>query len=87
MIEYYFSIDDRENAVINVDTSDLPDFGYLLAEIHTMCAAVINFASVKYIDENYQQEFTDLLRQQLADMLLESDTDLQGFKNLRIDIT
>ena len=82
MIKYYFSVDDRENTVVDVDTSDLPYFDYLLAEIHTMCATVINYAAVKYIDDNYQEEFTDLLRQQLAEILLESDTDLQGFKEL-----
>ena len=80
MIKYYFSIDDWENTVVDVDTSDLPDFDYLLAEIHTMCAAVINFAAVKYITEEYQENFTEIARKQLADMLLDSGTDLQGFK-------
>ena len=80
MISYHNDLNCLENSFVNVDFADSSELGNIIQDIHIMCNAVINCIAVKYIDEEWQEKFTDILREQIADMLYEYKSDLQEFK-------
>ena len=48
---------------------DLSELENVFQDIHSMCNVVINCVDVGYIKEEGQEKFTDILMEQIADML------------------
>lgn len=86
MIKYIHDSNNPQKTVVNVtvnDISNMSDLEEIIIEMHVMCQAVINCLAVRYIQDDRQDVFTDILRKLLADMLAENKTGLDTFKLLK----
>ena len=85
MILYYFNENNPFDTALQVDFGSKEEawLENMLADMHAMLNAVINVTVTKYVpDENEQEVAVGVIKSFIIDDLIESDTDLQGFRDI-----
>ena len=84
MINYHFDERKISKTVLAVDFGTKGEWlENMLADMHAMFNAIINTAVTKYIpDEGEQEVAVGVIKAFIIDDLIESDTDLEGFREM-----
>ena len=85
MIRYYFNEDNPFDTALQVDFGSKEDawLENMLADMHAMLNAVINVTVTKYVHNDEEQEAAvGVIKSFIIDDLIESDTDLEGFREM-----